>query len=156
MDAREDIFIAGLRGALAEEDVETSLAPNLGGEHKGAILRALLPLPGTSVRVLTDTALTALTPEYDLVHIHTTIILKVGSGAEALRAAAAQWNESCPLGAFNVNSSGSFVHRFTFPADTAADGAELARRTLDMLHLLSALFRQYYPEAAKLSWPGNT
>ncbi|MBO4915761.1 MAG: hypothetical protein J5449_11225 [Oscillospiraceae bacterium] len=155
MDAQEDIFIAELRSLLMGDGVETSLAPNLGGEHRGLILRALLPLSGRGERVLTDIALSGLTPEFDLVHIHTIVILKVGDGANALREAAALWNESCPLGAFNVNSAGNFAHRLTLPVAAQSDGGALARQVYGILKMLSGLLAQFYPEAARLSWPEN-
>ncbi len=148
-----DIFIRTLQTLLGREEAETSRKPCLGGPQKGELLRVLLPVSKTGERVLTDVAWSAFTPGLELIHLHSTVILKVGKGADALRSAAALWNESCPVGFFNVNTAGSFTHRYTLPVPAGTDGAALAERVMGLLRVIAALLAQYYPEAAALSWP---
>lgn len=153
MDQQADIFVRTLWELLQSEEAEVTLLPNFGGQQKGNIVRLLLPVTEDGRHGLTDVAWSGFTPELDLLHFHTTLIMKVGDGIDALRSTAALWNESCPLGFFNVSSGGSFVHRYTLPVPSGTPGGELAEQAMELLRLLSGLLSQYFPEAVRLSWP---
>ena len=151
MDQQAEIFVERLRSLLADEEVESAVLPLIGPPQKSRIVRFMLPMADTGREVQTDVAWSGFTPELDLLHLYAEVIPNPGGGADALRTAAAAWNERCPMGFFNVSSRGSFVHRYTYPVPVGTGGETLAEETMRLLHVLSGLLSRYYPDAVLLA-----
>lgn len=153
MDQQAELFVERLRSLLEHEEVGSTVLPLAGPPQKSLIVRFLLPMADTGADAQTDVVWSGFTPELDLLHLYAEVIPNPGEeGADALRAAAAAWNEICPMGFFNVSSRGSFVHRYTYPVPAGIGGEALAKEAMSLLHVLSGLLSRYYPDAARLAF----
>ena len=146
-----DVFFEELEALLKKIGLETSTLP---GEEPqlGHTLRTMMPVTEAGDKVLLE----VLAAQYDegalLLSIYSTMIAEIGPGYETLKDILVDWNLSCPLGAFGIyRANRQFYHKYNYLIPTNGDAKEMALEVFYVIHLVSGVIGQYFPEAVRLS-----
>lgn len=144
------VFFSELEAQLKGNGLETVM---LKGEEPqpGDTLRVLVPIDEAGNSVLTELSVIPFTEDVHLLQIFTTVILEIGPGYEALQEKLADWNLSCPLGAYGIYAPlRQLYHKYNYLMPVGVPADEMAEEILDVLVLVWDVIGQILPEARSL------
>lgn len=142
-----------VREQFEDAGMETAFMEGAGAPQTGGTLRMLLPAAGTGGDMaLLELAVFRVDDELDLLTFYTTVLTDLDeTAAEALCAAASDWNLTAPIGAFGVyRAEGQLYHKYSLPFPSEADADTLATSAIYVTELIFDVIARYYGDICAL------
>ena len=133
---------------LSALGMESTFTEGVGAPQIGDTLRILFPVTPAGDAVITELMVTGLSPEIDLLHVYSTVVVEIGPRYDALVRKLVSWNARCPLGAYGIyEEERQLYHKYSYPIPRDCDPEDLAGLAMTLLELIHEVLAETYREA---------
>ena len=141
-------FEAEMERRLSALGIQSTYTEGIGDPQIGETLRILFPVTPAGDAVITELMVTRLSPEADLLHVYSTIVVEIGPRYDELVRKLVTWNLRCPLGAYGIyTDERQLYHKYSFPFPRDAEPEDLAAQAMLLLELVHEVLAETYREA---------